>query len=39
MLNKGEEAALSAPLRICEYLDCDIGEICSVIKQKKEDTI
>ena len=38
-LNKGEEVALSVLLRICEHLDCDIGDICSVIKQKKEDTV
>lgn len=24
-LNKGEEVAMSVLLRICEYLDCDIG--------------
>ena len=38
-LNKGEEVALSVILRICEYLDCDIGDICSVVKPKKEDTV
>ena len=38
-LNKGEEVALSVLLRICEYLDADIGDICSVIKEKKEDTV
>ena len=38
-LNKGEEVALPVLLRICEYLDADIGDICSVIKQKKEDTL
>ena len=38
-LNKGEEVALSVVLRICEYLDCDIGDICSVVKPKKEDTV
>ena len=32
-LNKGEEVALSVILRICDYLDCDIGDICSVVKQ------
>ena len=36
---KGEEVALSVILRICEYLDCDIGDICSVVNQKKEDTV
>ena len=38
-LNKGEEVALSVLLRICEYLDCDIGDICAVVKPKKEDTV
>ena len=38
-LNKGEEVALSVLLRICEYLDCDIGDVCSVVKPKKEDTV
>ena len=38
-LNKGEEVSLSVLLRICEYLDCDIGDICSVVKPKKEDTV
>ena len=31
-LNKGEEVAMSVILRICEYLDCDIGDICEAIK-------
>ena len=38
-LNKGEEVDLSVLLRICEYLECDIGDICSVVKPKKEDTV
>ena len=38
-LSKGEEVALSVLLRICEYLDCDIGDICSVVKPTKEDTV
>ena len=38
-LNKGEEVALSVLLRICEYLECDIGDVCSVVKPKKEDTV
>ena len=33
------EVALSVLLRICEYLDCDIGDICSVVKQPKEDAV
>ncbi|MCI1823273.1 MAG: helix-turn-helix transcriptional regulator [Megasphaera sp.] len=31
-LNKGDEVSLSVLLRICEYLNCDIGDICSVVK-------
>ena len=38
-LNKGEEVALSVLLRICEYLGCDIGDICSVVKPQKEDKV
>ena len=38
-LNKDEEVALSVLLRICDYLDCDIGDICSAVKLKKEDTV
>ena len=38
-LNKGEEVALSVLLRICDYLDCDIGDICSAVKPKKEATV
>ena len=34
-LNKGEEVALSVLLRICEYLDCDIGDICEAVKVNK----
>ena len=35
-LNKGEEVAMSVLLRICEYLDCDIGDICEVVRPNKE---
>lgn len=31
-LRKNEEVALSVILRICEYLDCNIGDICDAIK-------
>ena len=34
-LNKGEEVALSVLMRICQYLRCDIGDICSVILEEK----
>ena len=31
-LRRNEEVALSVLLRICEYLDCNIGDICDAIK-------
>ena len=31
-LRKNEEVALSVLLRICEYLDCNIGDICDAVK-------
>ena len=31
-LNKGEDVALSVLLRICEYLDCDMGDICEAVR-------
>lgn len=34
-LNKGEDVALSVLIRICEYLDCDIGDICEVVRVEK----
>ena len=30
--NKGEDVALSVLLRICDYLDCDIGDICQAVR-------
>ena len=38
-LNKGEEVALSVLLRICEYPDCDVGDVCSAVKTQKEDAL
>ena len=35
-LNKGEDVALSVLLRICEYLNCDIGDICEAVQVNKE---
>ena len=32
-LRKNEEVALSVLIRICEYLDCTIGDICETVKQ------
>lgn len=34
-LNKGEEVALPILLRICDYLDCDIGDICEAVREEK----
>lgn len=31
-LRRNEEVALSVLLRICEYLNCNIGEICDAVK-------
>ena len=32
-LRRNEEVALSVLLRICEYLDCNIGDICDFVKK------
>lgn len=29
--NKGEEVVLSVLLRICDYLNCDIGDVCEAV--------
>jgi DNA-binding Xre family transcriptional regulator len=31
-MRKNEEVALSVLLRICEFLDCNIGDICDAIR-------
>ena len=36
-LRHNEEVALSVLLRICEYLDCNIGDICDAVRQKLYD--
>lgn len=33
-LRRKEEVALSVLLRICEYLDCNIGDICDAVKSE-----
>ena len=35
-MRKNEEVALSVLLRICEYLDCNIGDICDAVKDSTE---
>ncbi|MBO5891508.1 MAG: helix-turn-helix transcriptional regulator [Oscillospiraceae bacterium] len=31
-LRRNEEVALSVLLRICEYLDCNLGDICDAVR-------
>lgn len=31
-MRRNEEVALSILIRICEYLDCNIGDICDVVR-------
>ena len=33
-MRRNEEVALSVLLRICEYLDCSIGDICDAVKSE-----
>lgn len=37
-LNKNEEVALSILLRICDYLKCNIGEICDAVPSDEIST-
>ncbi len=37
-LRRNEEVALSVLLRICEYLDCNIGDICDAVRTDLEAT-
>jgi putative transcriptional regulator len=32
-LRRNEEVALSVLLRICEHLNCNIGDICDAVKK------
>ena len=32
-LNKGEVVSLPVLIKICEYFDCNIGNICDVVKE------
>ena len=36
-LNKSEEVALPVLLRICDYLNCDIGDICETVRIEETD--
>jgi DNA-binding Xre family transcriptional regulator len=33
-MRRNEEVALSILLRICDYLDCNIGDICDAVKEE-----
>lgn len=35
-LRRNEEVALSVLLRICEYLNCNIGDICDAVRVEVE---
>ena len=35
-MRRNEEVALSVLLRICEYLNCNIGDICDAVPVDKE---
>ena len=32
-LNKGQEVSMSIILRVCEFLDCNIGDICDAVRE------
>lgn len=34
-LNKGEEVSMGILLKICDYLDCNIGDICDAVKYEE----
>jgi DNA-binding Xre family transcriptional regulator len=36
-MRRNEEVAISVLLRICEYLDCNIGDICDAVKTDIND--
>ena len=36
-MRRNEEVALSVLLRICDYLDCNIGDICDTVKAEEID--
>ena len=38
-MRRNEEVALSVLLRICGYLDCNIGDICEAVKIECEENL
>ena len=37
-VRRNEAVALSVLLRICEYLDCNIGDICDAVRTESNDS-
>ena len=37
-LRRNEEVALSVLLRICKYLECNIGDICDAVRTESNDS-
>ena len=35
-MRRNEDVALSVLLRICDYLECNIGDICDAVKNEAE---
>lgn len=38
-LRRNEEVAISVLLRICEFLDCNIGEICDAVRIEQSEIL
>ena len=38
-LRRNEEVAMSVLLRICEYLECNIGDICDAVREEEDALI
>ncbi|WP_277035130.1 helix-turn-helix domain-containing protein [Propionimicrobium lymphophilum] len=36
-LNNGENVTTDTLLRICQYLDCQIGDICEIVSAEEEN--
>ena len=36
-MRRNEEVAMSVLLRICEYLNCNIGDVCDAVKKNTEE--
>ena len=37
-LNKGEEVSLSVLLRLCDYLNCDIGDVAEIVLPESQES-